>query len=42
MVDSLCQRYGCLPSQLMREDVGILKTLAIVAEGRPEEDGKSD
>jgi len=22
MVDALCQRYSCLPSELMREDAG--------------------
>jgi len=24
MIDSLCQRYGCLPSQLMEEDMDTL------------------
>ena len=42
MVDGLCQRYGCLPSQLLDEDVQILKMLAIVAEGRPEDNAESD
>ena len=42
MVDGLCQRYGCLPSQLLDEDVQILKMLSIVAEGRPEDNAESD
>jgi hypothetical protein len=37
MIDGLCQRYSCLPSQLMEEDATILRMLAIVQEGQPEE-----
>jgi hypothetical protein len=37
VVDGICQRYSCLPSQLMTEDVGILRMLAIVTEGKVEE-----
>ena len=37
VVDGICQRYSCLPSQLLAEDVGILRTLAIVGEGKVEE-----
>ena len=36
-IDNLCQRYSCLPSQLLNEDLdNIMKTLAIVqlAEGK--------
>ena len=33
MIDNLCQRYSCLPSELLREDVSMLKRLGIVAEG---------
>jgi hypothetical protein len=37
MIDGLCQRYSCLPSQLMEEDATILRMLAIVQEGQPAE-----
>ena len=37
IVDGICQRYSCLPSQLMAEDVGILRMLAIVSEGKVED-----
>ena len=37
IVDGLCQRYSCLPSQVMGEDVGILRMLAIVGEGKVED-----
>ena len=38
IIDNICQRYSCLPSELMGEDVGILRTLAIVGEGRVEDE----
>ncbi len=38
IVDGLCQRYSCLPSQVMAEDVGILRMLAIVGEGKIEDE----
>jgi len=38
LVDGLCQRYGCLPSQLLQEDVTVLRMLAVVAEGQPEQE----
>ena len=38
LVDGICQRYSCLPSQLMTEDVGILRMLAIVNEGKVEDE----
>jgi len=38
IVDGICQRYSCLPSQLMTEDVGILRMLAIVGEGKVEDE----
>ena len=38
MVDGICQRYSCLPSELMAEDVGILRMLAIVGEGKVEDE----
>ena len=37
IVDGICQRYSCLPSALMQEDVGILRMLDIVEKGRIEE-----
>ena len=39
IIDNICQRYSCLPSELMGEDVGILRTLAIVGEGKVEDKG---
>jgi len=38
VVDGICQRYSCLPSQLMAEDVGILRLLSIVEAGKTEDD----
>ena len=36
MIDGLCQRYGCLPSQLMEEDTdllfGIINILSLVGD----------
>jgi hypothetical protein len=32
MVDGLCQRYHCLPSELEREDVSLLWMLEILNE----------
>ena len=37
IVDNICQRYSCLPSQLMAEDAGILRMLTLVSEGKVEE-----
>jgi len=37
MIDGLCQRYSCLPSALLSEDVTILRMLATVVEGQPEQ-----
>ena len=39
LIDGLCQMYSCLPSQLMGEDVTLLRMVAIVQEGQPEGDG---
>jgi hypothetical protein len=33
LIDSLCQRYGALPSQVLAEDVAMLMMLALIAEG---------
>ena len=38
IVDGMCQRYSCLPSQLLAEDVGVIKMLAIVSEGKVEDE----
>ena len=38
MIDGLCQRYSCLPSALLSEDVTILRMLAVVTEGQPEQE----
>ena len=37
IVDGSWQRYSCLPSAVMAEDVSILRMLAIVADGKVEE-----
>jgi hypothetical protein len=39
LIDGLCQRYSCLPSQLMAEEVTILQMIAIVEAGKPDNDG---
>ena len=31
LVEALCERYHCLPSALLREDVSILRDRALVA-----------
>ena len=37
LIDGLCQRYSCLPSELMREDAHLLMRMhQILAMGRPE------
>jgi hypothetical protein len=30
MIDALCQRYSCLPSQLLEEDASILRLVRLV------------
>ena len=37
IVDGICQRYSCLPSAVLAEDVGILRMLTIISEGKVEE-----
>ena len=37
IIDGLCQRDSCLPSQVLAEDVGILRMLDIVAQGKVED-----
>lgn len=37
LIDGLCQRYGCLPSQLLAEDATIMRMLAVVQLGQPEQ-----
>lgn len=34
LVDGICQRYSCLPSEVMSEDVGILKMLDMVGQSQ--------
>jgi len=38
IVDGICQRYSCLPSAVLAEDVGILRMLTIVSEGKVEDE----
>ena len=37
IVDNICQRYSCLPSQVLEEDIGILRILDIVEQGHIED-----
>lgn len=37
VIVALCERFHCLPSALLREDVGFLKLLEIHALGHPPE-----
>jgi len=39
IVDGICQRYGCLPSEVMSEDVGILRILNIVGQNEEKPSG---
>ena len=32
LIDRLCQRYSCLPSQLLNEDASLLRSLNILSE----------
>jgi hypothetical protein len=34
MIVALCERFGCLPSQLLAEDASLLRLLTVVAMGR--------
>ena len=36
LIDGLCQRYHCLPSEIMKEDSSLLKMLAILNLAQPE------
>lgn len=38
VIEALCQRYHCLPSQVLAEDVSILQHVAILAEAHPPEE----
>jgi hypothetical protein len=38
VIDNICQRYSCLPSQLMDEDISLLQRIATVMEGEPDGD----
>jgi len=38
MIDNLCQRYGCLPSELLAEDASLLmRVVSIASMGRKDE-----
>ena len=37
IIDGICQRYSCLPSQVLGEDVSLIKTIQIAELGRIEE-----
>lgn len=37
MVMQMCERFGCLPSQLYREDADLLRLLNIEALGRKDD-----
>lgn len=37
MILGLCDRFGCLPSQLLAEDAGLLRLLRIEAYGKTSE-----
>ena len=32
LIDRICQRYSCLPSQLLDEDISLLRSLNILGE----------
>lgn len=36
-VVGLCEKFGCLPSQLYKEDVELIQLLNIIEMGTPEE-----
>lgn len=36
MIITLCERFGCLPSALLAEDVSLLRYLKILSYGSPE------
>ena len=38
VIDNICQRYSCLPSQLMDEDISLLQRIATVMEGESDGD----
>jgi len=39
LVDSSCEKYGKLPSEVFAEDVSILRMLDLVAKGHDEKNG---
>ena len=39
LIDAICQRYSCLPSQLLGEDVGLLRILHMVNLGEKKKNG---
>jgi hypothetical protein len=41
-IDGMCQRYGCLPSQLLEEDVDLLLKMQAILSLSGENDKQSD
>lgn len=37
ILDGICQRYSCLPSQVLQEDVSLIKNIQIAELGKIEE-----
>lgn len=37
VIEAICQRYGCLPSQALAEDVRVLRHMQLVDLARPRE-----
>lgn len=38
VIEAICQRYGCLPSQARAEDVRVLRHMQLVDLARPREE----
>ena len=42
MIDALCQRYGCLPSELLAEDADLMLWMhGVLRLGQPEESAEA-
>ena len=39
LIIGLCDRWHCLPSEVLQESAEVLRMLAILAEAQPENDG---
>jgi len=42
MIDGLCQRYSCLPSQLMKEDADTILHMLILRDRAGDNEEKQD